>query len=93
MHHQEVTIFPLAATADRESSEILASMQTPKILRHYFIGEDGRASSPARLRPEETEQQQQRSYTTDLVEIHGTTSTIGHLPNLWHTAENDTTKT
>jgi hypothetical protein len=73
-----------------ESFEILASAQTSEIHCRYFIEEDGSASSPARLRPEEPEHQRQRTYTTDPAEIHGATSTTGHLPNLQHTADNTT---
>jgi hypothetical protein len=51
--HQESSILPLAASADQENLQILASSKTDKILRQIFIDEDGLAFSPAQLWHEE----------------------------------------
>jgi hypothetical protein len=74
--------------ARHESFEILASAQAPEIHRSYFIEEDGSASSPAHLRPEELEQNRQRAYTMDPAAIHGVTYTTWHTPKIRHEAEN-----
>jgi hypothetical protein len=72
--------------AGRESFEVLAS-NAPTLLKKMV----------APLLPLASDQRSQSSsistYTTDLANIHGATSTTGHPPILQHTAEQHKPKT